>query len=310
MPELSLDFDGLQIAVDLALDGTITKSPNINGLSISWQPVSGSNGRVVIEFDDTSNTLKFDSPQESLGFKVANLQTKIAGDGIQVNSTSGSYVGVEADASSIATQKIKILGLPPEDLIVLVTGSGARAVGGTYDQPVPQMLQESLVLEMTNQNSQTVEILDLVSGHSIATRQLDVNGLTSFSGYEFELRGSAVNGDRFNIQANTNPSGDNRNLNKMLTFQVSDTNGTGSGGFQKVFNNIVASVGAAVNSNKISYEAAEANRDAALESKSEFSGVNLDTEAAALLEYQQAYQASARVLSTARELFQTLIDVV
>jgi flagellar hook-associated protein 1 FlgK len=310
MPELSLEFDGVQITVDLALDGTITKSPNINGLSISWQPVSGSNGRVVIEFDDTSNTLKFDSPQESLGFKIANLQTKIAGDGIQVNSTSGSYVGVEADASSIATQKIKILGLPPEDLIVLVTGSGARAVGGAYDQPVPQMSQESLVLQMTSQNSQTVEILDLVSGHSIGTRQLDVNGSTSFAGYEFELRGSAVNGDRFTIQPNTNPSGDNRNLNKMLTFQVSDTNGTGSGGFQKVFNNIVASVGAAVNSNKISYEAAEANRDAALESKSEFSGVNLDTEAAALLQYQQAYQASARVLSTARELFQTLIDVV
>ena len=38
--------------------------------------------------------------------------------------------------------------------------------------------------------------------------------------------------------------------------------------------------------------------------------MNLDSEAAALIEFQQAYQASARVLSTARELFQTLIDVV
>ena len=41
-----------------------------------------------------------------------------------------------------------------------------------------------------------------------------------------------------------------------------------------------------------------------------FSGVNLDEEAASLLEFQQAYQASARILSTARELFQSLIDVV
>ena len=77
-----------------------------------------------------------------------------------------------------------------------------------------------------------------------------------------------------------------------------------------MFNTMVAGVGAAVNSNRISHEAAEANRDAATEAKSEFSGVNLDTEAAALLEYQQAYQASARVLSTARELFQALMDVV
>ena len=44
--------------------------------------------------------------------------------------------------------------------------------------------------------------------------------------------------------------------------------------------------------------------------KSEFAGVNLAEEAANLLKYQQAYQASARILQTARELFQTLIEVV
>ena len=38
--------------------------------------------------------------------------------------------------------------------------------------------------------------------------------------------------------------------------------------------------------------------------------VNLDEEAANLLKYQQAYQASARILQTAKELFQTLIEVV
>ena len=39
-------------------------------------------------------------------------------------------------------------------------------------------------------------------------------------------------------------------------------------------------------------------------------GVSLDDEAAHLLEFQQAYQASARLLQTARELFQSLIEVV
>ena len=134
--------------------------------------------------------------------------------------------------------------------------------------------------------------------------------MSEFSGYGFELRGTAAKGDQFAVEANSHPAGDNRNLNKILTFQVSDTNGPSSGGFQKAFNTMVAGVGAAVNSNRISHEAAEANRDSATEAKSEFSGVNLDTEAAALLEYQQAYQASARVLSTARELFQALMDVV
>ena len=49
-------------------------------------------------------------------------------------------------------------------------------------------------------------------------------------------------------------------------------------------------------------------KDAAAASSSELSGVNMDEEAAQLIQYQQAYQASARVLQTARELFDALID--
>ena len=45
-------------------------------------------------------------------------------------------------------------------------------------------------------------------------------------------------------------------------------------------------------------------------SELEFSGVSLDTEAAKLLEQQQAFPASARILATAKQLFQTLLDVV
>jgi len=45
----------------------------------------------------------------------------------------------------------------------------------------------------------------------------------------------------------------------------------------------------------------------AKDQKSEFSGVDLDTEAARLLEQQQAYQALARVLSTAQEMMDTLL---
>ena len=52
---------------------------------------------------------------------------------------------------------------------------------------------------------------------------------------------------------------------------------------------------------------AKTAHDIALDRKSEFSGVDLDTEAAKLLEQQQAYQALARVLSTAKELLDTLL---
>ena len=63
-------------------------------------------------------------------------------------------------------------------------------------------------------------------------------------------------------------------------------------------------------SGEIELQSAEASRNAAEEAEAEFSGVNLDEEAASLLEFQQAYQASARILTTARELFQSLMDVI
>ena len=38
------------------------------------------------------------------------------------------------------------------------------------------------------------------------------------------------------------------------------------------------------------------------------SGVNLDEEAARLIQYQQAYQAAAKILQVAQTLFQALLD--
>jgi flagellar hook-associated protein 1 FlgK len=69
-------------------------------------------------------------------------------------------------------------------------------------------------------------------------------------------------------------------------------------------------MGAKVKAGTIAAASSEAVRDAAAELEAEFSGVNLDTEAARLLEQQQAYQALARVLSTAQELLDTLLNSI
>ena len=57
--------------------------------------------------------------------------------------------------------------------------------------------------------------------------------------------------------------------------------------------------------------ARDVQQQAASEARSEFGdryGVNLDEEAAELLRYQQAYQASAQVIRIANELFDSLLD--
>jgi flagellar hook-associated protein 1 FlgK len=47
----------------------------------------------------------------------------------------------------------------------------------------------------------------------------------------------------------------------------------------------------------------------AVEAQQSESGVNLDEEAANLLRYQQAYQAAAKVMQTASDLFKALLEM-
>ena len=101
-----------------------------------------------------------------------------------------------------------------------------------------------------------------------------------------------------------------RNIEELISLQTGDPQNPTKLGFQDMFGVMIAGVGSSVNSSKIAVDIQEENMMAAKEAEAEFSGVNLDTEAAALIEFQQAYQASARILSTARELFQSLMEVV
>jgi flagellar hook-associated protein 1 FlgK len=79
--------------------------------------------------------------------------------------------------------------------------------------------------------------------------------------------------------------------------------------FQDDFRSIAASVGSTLESSRLSKLSAEAVRDAAVAAEDEVSGVNMDEEAAKLITQQQAYQAAARILQTAKEMFDTLMQI-
>ena len=151
---------------------------------------------------------------------------------------------------------------------------------------------------------------DVETGTSLASRRLDDEQAATALSFELAFTGALADEDSFLISGNRDGIGDNRNMERLLRLQAADLMGAGSGGFQKVFSATVAKLGAVVQSSDIAAGAAVALRDASLEAESEFTGVNLDTEAANLIEQQQAYQASARILATARELFDTLIQSV
>jgi flagellar hook-associated protein 1 FlgK len=96
----------------------------------------------------------------------------------------------------------------------------------------------------------------------------------------------------------------------MLVGRVSDGSGgfTGGAGVTDAWAQAMADIGVrtqgALTASSISTQVA-ASAKAELSNKT---GVNLDEEAARLMQFQQGYQAAAKVLQVAQTLFDTLLD--
>ena len=126
----------------------------------------------------------------------------------------------------------------------------------------------------------------------------------------------AVVSDTFTFGANTYSNADNTNANALLALRDSPFVGAiwNSGTLQPgasvtdAFAGIVANIGVRVQSAK---SAAELSAGVAAEAelaRSSKSGVNLDEEAARLIQYQQSYQAAAKMLQVAQSVFDTLLQ--
>jgi len=128
--------------------------------------------------------------------------------------------------------------------------------------------------------------------------------------YQFNISGNPANGDQMDINVNNNASGDNRNILSMIGLQEQKLVGNGSTNYQEAYSELVAEVGVKTKRAEFSMGANQVLYERSVSSQLEVSGVNLDEEAADLIRFQQAYQAVARVISTADELFQSLLGAV
>ena len=317
---ISSTLNGSPVSITLSFNGTnYSLSSSSSSLSATFSDTGttttkSATNKIILKSASNTGTLILptDTTTEAFGFKVLDYKLELTGQNLDITSKTDQVIQISASGSSIAENRIKISNLPNEDLIVLLTGTGSRKLAANYDIAAPNAMipEEDFTVKIMDDLSTLVEILDTNTGHSIATRILDGTRSTEAIGQKLQLTGKGSKDDVFYISPNLNSAGDARNLDAILAKQNSDAYSAGSGSFQEIFAQIVSKVGANVNSANLSKVAADAQMNATAEAEAQFSGVSLDTEAANLLEQQQAYQASARILQTARELFDTLLQSV
>ena len=132
----------------------------------------------------------------------------------------------------------------------------------------------------------------------------------AFNGIEVAIRGEPNLGDTFTIVPNTTGISDNKNMLALAALQTTGTIEGGTATYQDGYSALTGNIGTQSNQAQVNRNAQEALLNHALAARSEVSGVNLDEEAVDLLKFQQLYQASARLISTADSMFQELLGVL
>jgi flagellar hook-associated protein 1 FlgK len=136
-----------------------------------------------------------------------------------------------------------------------------------------------------------------VSGQSIALQ-----------GFEVTIDNLPDLNDTFTVNLNTGGVSDNRNALLMSDLQFAKTIEGAS--FQDKYGQNVERVGTQAAVAQVNAQAGKSVLDSNKELRSSIAGVNLDEEAAKLVQFQQAYQASAQIIRAAQTIFDTLLQSV
>lgn len=129
----------------------------------------------------------------------------------------------------------------------------------------------------------------------------------SFNGWSLVARGTPAAGDRLTLGANVGGIGDNRNALKLAQL----VNGAlvDGGSLGSAFASVVARVGGDTQSAEVANDAQRVMLKDALNAESSVAGVNLDEEASRLMQYQQQYQAAAKLITTAGRIFEEILSI-
>ncbi|WP_061012965.1 flagellar hook-associated protein FlgK [Photobacterium leiognathi] len=234
-------------------------------------------GNAVKLIDDTgAEVTELDYPLTTTG----NTLTMVASDGSQVSIATLSNGAVDGDEFSLAittSDKLTVRNTQTNTLMDLKDDAGNTV--------------QALAYPLTNANKEIT-----FASQTVPTLSLSDN---------------ANAGDNFSVTLGRSSAvGGNTNFLAMQQIQHEKTMNEGKSSVIDLFEGLATDIGMQKNNADKTAEVNQLDFDAASERVSNISGVNLDEEAANLMKFQQSYMASSRIMSVAKETFDTLMRTV
>ena len=256
--------------------------------------------------------------------------TVTAADGFVLNIDLDATVGVQADGDRFLIRPFQNTAA---DISVTITDPREFAAANSTD---PAYELEYLGVD-------NWRVTRLSDGHSIDINDGATDTVTVTDGFDIDVTGITNMGDKFEIhpfdsssseltttvtdKANvirrnvlnmddfnteTNPVevrlGNNENALALANLQTDKLIGSGTATMNDAYNQLVSTVGIKTSQAKLSMQAQGIMLDQSKQARDSVSGVNLDEEAADLIRYQQAYQAAAKVMAAADQMFKSLMN--
>jgi flagellar hook-associated protein 1 FlgK len=187
------------------------------------------------------------------------------------------------------------------------TGTG-RITAGAVNAPPPTdpNLREPVTFTFTS--ATTFDVSGNGTGNPTGVT-FNPGSSISYNGWTVQITGSPKPGDTFSIGPNTNGALDNRNALLLGALQSTKILAGGTASYQNAYGQVVSLMGYKTRELEVTSAAQAALLSQAQALQQSESGVNLDEEAANLLRYQQAYQAASKVIQTANQMFDALLDI-
>jgi flagellar hook-associated protein 1 FlgK len=145
--------------------------------------------------------------------------------------------------------------------------------------------------------------IDPVTNNVIGSAPYTPGTAITLAGLSLTVTAPLADGDSFTVATTRPGSRDNGNLAGLAALRA-------GGRFEGQANDMATANASALSSKKQVAEAQAVILEGALAGRDATSGVNLDNEAVELMRFQQAYQASSRIIQVARDTFDSILQAV
>ncbi|MBC8272275.1 MAG: hypothetical protein H8E49_09540 [Gammaproteobacteria bacterium] len=290
-------------------DTNVEASIGVNN-SLTLQNTAG-NEAASITLNSPASVFKGLSGEVRAAIKIE--ATRAAGDSSQKEvALTLSSQGTSSDLAALGfSSSLYIDDTLSEDLIVFATGATNAPATLTAEYSAGELDPLALRNRITHFefiSDTQYQIKDDTTGTVLATRDYFSGQDLQYQSIKLQIEGEPKKGDTFSVDGNQSGVGSNENALRLTSLEAKKVFGA-SQNFHEGYLSILTTAGNTSRLAEVAKQALEIVHDQAVQAKDEKSGVNLDEEASNLIRYQQAYQASARLMQTANQLFDALLRI-